>query len=547
MKTFSLITIILFLMFSFFLSNSYSQVTQEWIEIYNGPGNGEDVANSIAVDGSGNIYVTGYSFGSGTFSDYATIKYNSSGVQQWDARYNGTGNDLDEARSIAVDGSGNVYVTGRSMGSGTSSDFVTIKYNSAGVQQWTAIYNGSGNDWDAANSIAVDGSGNVYVTGKSIGSGTSEDFATIKYNSFGVQQWTARYNGPGNYSDEPRSIAIDGLGNVYVTGESFGSGTSYDYATIKYNSAGVQQWAARYNGPGNGIDYAYSIAVDGSGNVYVIGGSTGVVSDFDYATIKYNSAGVQQWAARYNGPGNDLDVGYSIAVDGSGNIYVTGRSIGSGTGEDFATIKYNSAGVQQWAAIYNGPGNGGDGAYSIAVDGSENVYVTGYSFGSGTGQDYAVIKYNSSGIQDWLQRYNGPGNGWDGANSIALDGSGNVYVTGGSYGNGTVFDYATIKYSQSIGIRIISTEIPKTFSLYQNYPNPFNPVTNIKFQIPKAGFVKLTVFDLLGREVETLASENLDAGTYKIDWNATNYPSGVYYYKLTVDRYSVTKKMILVK
>ncbi|MBK8553442.1 MAG: SBBP repeat-containing protein [Ignavibacteria bacterium] len=393
---------------------SFSQVTQEWVARYNGPGNLNDYTNSIAVDSSGNVYVTGHSLGSGTSIDYATIKLNSSGVQQWVARYNGPGNSTDRAYSIALDGSGNVYVTGYSIGSGTSDDYATIKYNSTGGEEWVARYNGPGNSSDRAYSIAVDGSGNVYVTGRSRSSGTWSDYATVKYNSSGVQQWVARYNGPGNLADYANSIAVDGSGNVYVTGNSDGSGTSDDYATVKYNSSGVQEWVARYNGPGNSIDYAYSIALDGSGNVYVTGYGIGSGTLNDYATVKYNSSGVQQWVARYNGPGNLYDYAYSLAVDGSGNVYVTGRSTGSGTSYDYATIKYNSSGVQQWVARYNGPENLFDDASSLAVDGSGNVYVTGNS-SSGTLYDYATVKYNSSGVQQWVARYNGPGNSGDDA------------------------------------------------------------------------------------------------------------------------------------
>jgi len=139
-----------------------------------------------------------------------------------------------------------------------------------------------------------------------------------------------------------------------------------------------------------------------------------------------------QWVQRYNGTGNDLDAGYSIAVDGSGNVYVTGSSWGIGTASDYATIKYNSSGVRQWIQRYNGPGNSGDVASSIVVDGLGNVYITGLISVNGSVGDYATIKYNSSGVQQWVQRYNGPGNDHEVATSIAVDGSGNVYVTGQS-------------------------------------------------------------------------------------------------------------------
>jgi len=360
-------------------------------------------------------------------------------------------------------------------------------------------------------------------------------------------EWVSLYNGTGNYEDNARSIAIDGSGNVYVTGYSMGSGTDYDYATVKYNSAGVQQWASRYNGPGNGWDGASSVAVDGLGNVYVTGYSMGIGTDYDYATVKYNSSGVQQWASRYNGPGNDWDGASSIAVDGSGNVYVTGKSKGIGTHYDIATIKYNSSGVQQWVQRYSGTGNGWDEGKELALDDSGNVYVAGFSQESGPGTDYITIKYNPSGVQQWLQKYNGPGNYGDGGYSIVLDDMGNVYVTGDCVGIGTDDDYGTIKYSQPVGIQTLSNEIPKEYKLIQNYPNPFNPITTIKFDISKSSFVKMVVYNSLGKEVTTLVNEKLSAGSYEVSWNGSDYPSGVYFYKLITDEYLNMKKMLLVK
>jgi uncharacterized delta-60 repeat protein len=520
---------------------------QQWASRYNGAVISEDRAASIAVDGSGNVYVTGISIGTGTDYDYATAKYNSAGVQQWIQRYNGPANGLDQALSIAVDASGNVYVTGYSEGSGTSYDFATVKYNSSGLQQWAQRYNGPGNNMDLAYSVTVDASGNVYITGSSAGTGTGfGDFATIKYNSAGVQQWASRYNGPDNGWDESVSIAVDASGNVYVTGASPGTGSGDDYATIKYNSAGVQQWAGRYNGPGNSTDRGASVKVDAAGNVYVTGRSTGTGSS-DYATIKYSAAGSQQWVSRYNGPGNSIDQANSIAVDASGNVYVTGQSSGSGTGNDYATLKYNSTGVQQWASRYNGTGNSLDEATSIAVDAAGNVYVSGQSIAAGTGDDYTTIKYSPAGAQLWLQRYNGPANSGDQASQMVIDAAGNVYVTGGSEGNGTSTDYATIKYSQMVGIEPVLQEIPSSYSLEQNYPNPFNPNTIINFQIPAENNVKLTVFDITGREIVTLINENLKAGTYKADFDGGKYSTGVYFYKLTAGNFNETKKMLMIR
>jgi len=423
---------------------------RKWVMRYHGPGNGDSEAKAMTVDGLGNIYVTGESWGSSTDGDYATIKYGANGKQFWVKRYNGPANGEDFATAIAVDGSGYVYVTGcsfvTSSGAGDDEepiyDYATVKYGPDGKQLWVNRYNGSGNDNDTAWAIAVDGSGNIYVTGGSVGSGTGADYATIKYNAKGQQLWVNRYNGPANGSDEARAIALDGSGNIYVTGQSWSSGTKDDYTTIKYSANGQQLWVKRYNGPANSWDQANTIAVDGSGNVYVTGRSDGITTLADYATIKYSTNGKKLWARRCNWPDNGYDEARAIAVDASGNVYVTGQSWSSVTEYDYATIKYSANGQQLWENRYNGPYNGFDGAWAIAVDGSGNVYITGESNGSGSVDvDYATIKYNASGKQVWIDRYTGPKNGWDWAWAIAADRWGDVYVTGGSSG-----DYATIKY-----------------------------------------------------------------------------------------------------
>ena len=439
-------------------------VQEAWVVRYNGPGNGDDEANAIAVDTSDNVYVTGYCWGSGTARDYTTIKYNSAGQQQWIARYNGPANDDDMATAIAIDSSGNVYVTGASLNPAGDLDYATVKYNSAGQEQWVARYSGPGGQFhvDSAVAIGVDASGNVYVTGTSDSTGTGLDYATIKYNSAGQEQWIVR--GPGNGNDFASAIAVDGPGNVYVTGSSTGAG-SLDFATVKYNSAGQEQWIARYNGSGNSNDIASAIALDTSGNVYV----TGTSSESRYATVKYNSAGQEQWVASY--PGTRAA---AIAVDASMNVYVTGSSSSSCTNSDYTTIKYNAAGQDQWVVRYNGPGNDDDRANAIAVDGSGNVYVTGQSLDSNVHYfEYATVKYNSAGQQQWVDRYNGPGTGENYATAITVDNLGSAYVTGFSFGSGTDFDYATIKYVQtSAAVEAMETPGPTPTPTATASPTP---------------------------------------------------------------------------
>ena len=138
----------------------------------------------------------------------------------------------------------------------------------------------------------MDAAGNVYVTGSSsfrsgIGLGNSpSDYVTVKYDTNGKGLWVARYNGPGNGDDNPSALAVDAAGNVYVTGSSQGSGTGYDYATVKYDAGGNELYVHRYNGPGNGDDLAVALALDTVGNIYVTGSSVGSDTSRDYATVK---------------------------------------------------------------------------------------------------------------------------------------------------------------------------------------------------------------------------------------------------------------------
>jgi len=435
-------------------------VCTDWEKRYNGPGNNSDIAYAIAVDGCGNIYVTGASDQSDTLPntlDYATISYDCYGNQLWVKRYNGPDDEDDLAQDIAVDDSGNVYVTGISgmwVATSYQTDYATIKYDSSGNELWVRRYNGPGDYKDNASAIAVDGYGNVIVTGRSYGIGTDYDYATVKYYPNGDTAWVRRYDGPANSYDSPRAITIDGSANVYVTGKSPGNGTFDDYATIKYDSSGNQLWIARYNGPLNAWDNATAMTVDNSGNIYVTGGSDSCRTGtrYDYATIKYDSLGNEIWIKRYNGSENGADWGHAIAVDHSGNVYVTGDSRGTGTQLDYATIKYDSSGNEIWVKRYNGPDNTDDKACAIALDGSGNLYITGWSRANGTFADYTTIKYDSSGTELWLARYNGPIDRGEYALDMVLDLSNNIYVTGYSeVGTGRFYntDYATVKYVQS--------------------------------------------------------------------------------------------------
>ncbi len=441
-------------------------VDTAWVRRYNGPGDYDDVAEALAVDDAGNVYVTGYSWsGPWTAEDYATIKYDQQGSELWVATYNGPGSSEDWPFALALDDSGNVCVTGRSIGSETSWDYATIKYDSSGNELWVSRYAGPARHWDIATHIAVDDSGNVHVTGSSKGGGTDlldYDYATIKYDPDGTELWVRRYNGPSDLLDCPRGLALDENGNVFVTGVSWDSVTNgvlwqSDCATVKYDASGNQLWIQRYNALGDGIDEGRAMAIDGSGNVYVTGCSDGSGTWWDYATIKYDSWGNQLWVRRYTGLGEFADdVPCAIALDASNDVNVTGYSRHNWCvpyNGDYATVKYDSSGNQLWARRYEGTLELDDEARAMAVGSSGSVYVTGrvdYSYDSGVLGDYGTVGYDSEGNELWFQRYNGGAEGFDEAKAIAADDFGNVYVTGYSMDDNTHKDWVTIKYVQAL-------------------------------------------------------------------------------------------------
>ncbi len=533
------------------LPQGFAQVSQSWLARYAGPTPGDDVGNAIAVDSAGNVYVAGRasssSFGIG---DFMVIKYSPSGDSAWLRTYDGSGNGEDEALAVAVDRSGNVYATGFSTDSSSGKDIVTIKYNSEGVMQWIRRYDGTARFEDIGTALALDSSANVYVTGQSFSTTTFSDFLTIKYNTSGVVQWVRRDSCSGLGQDYAFAIALDASASrVFVTGTSIGNGTGFDYYTSCYWAAnGDSVWSLRFNGPATADDEARSIAVDRFGNAFVTGFvNNGPTTSSDYATIKYDPIGAQQWVRFYNGSGDEDDAARAVAVDDAGNVYVTGWSLGDTSNTDFVTIKYTSNGVEQWVQRYNGQGDANDAAVAIATDRFANVYVGG-SGGDLFVRRFATAKYNTDGVQQWVVLSDSSGR----SRALRVDSDGSVYVTGNSEGLNP--DCVTIKYSQTTHVREDDDRMATEFVLCQNYPNPFNPATRIPFQVRglgvpagQAGFVSLKVYDVLGSEVATLVNEEKSPGEHIVAWDAEGVASGVYLYRLSADGATQTRRMILVR
>jgi uncharacterized delta-60 repeat protein len=372
-----------------------------WVRRYELPGNGyNDYVRDMALDGLGNIYVTGTSEDVDTNDDYLTIKYYPNGDTAWVRRYDGPEELNDLVSALAIDHSGNIYVTGTSWSSSTHMDYATVKYYPTGDTAWVRRYNGPINDIDEAYAIDIDSSNYIYVTGTSRGSDINNpDFLTIKYYPNGDTAWVRRFDdGPGGW-DQAYALTHDNSGNVYVTGRCVGIGTAEDYATIKYYPNGDTAWVRRYDGGINNlnIDYAKVVKVDNSGNVYVTGNSQGSGGLYDIVTIKYYPNGDTAWVRRYNGPENSVDEVSAAELDNSGNVYITGTSVGVNSHYDYLTIKYNPNGDMAWVGRYNGPGNGNDYAQDLVLNAAGNIYVTGSSADVDSDYDFTTIKYIQTG------------------------------------------------------------------------------------------------------------------------------------------------------
>ncbi len=295
---------------------------------------GGNVARGLCAAALGMALAASALAASGAAEGAAGRPVPAGGARLWLARHrNGT------ATALAVGPGGlRVYVTGSSQA--TPTGYATVAYSAAtGARLWTARYR---DGTAAALAVSPDGA-TVYVTGSRQGP-ASADFATVAYNAAtGARLWVARYNGPANGNDYASAVAVSPGGNrVYVTGSSDGS-TSTDYATVAYRAAtGARLWAARYNGAGKyGYDSPNAIAVSRGGTRVFVTGRSQAAKSSDYATVAYSAAtGARLWAARYQGPGNSHDFAYTVAVSPAGTrVYVTGSSYGAKS-SDYVTVAY---------------------------------------------------------------------------------------------------------------------------------------------------------------------------------------------------------------
>lgn len=549
-----------------FLALTAGTYTQ-WVSTYSPTGDinfSNAKGNAVTTDAAGYSYVTGYSqeeLLNG--NDIITIKYDETGNIVWAQLYGGDALLDDAGNGICVDASGNVYVVGTVTKLLSGQDIIILKYNSSGTLQWVKSYFETGFlgipliRTDNGMAIATDAYGYVYIAGFSTPSDNKTDIFLGKYSASGQVVWTKTNDGSANLNCEATSLAVSSTGNIYVAGFITSSAGDKDMAVEKFNSNGSLQWTKLVSGTGGGEDKAWGIVVDGYDNSYITGYVTSAGGNVDAATVKVNTYGTVVWNSIYNGQGGSVDKAWGIVVDTDGSVFITGQTDNSGANTDYLTIRYNSNGTVNWLQTYNGTGNGQDIASSIAILNSSmnrSIVVTGKSWGTSDNYDYATVKYNlTDGTQTLASRYSFDGNTNDCAKALTISIDLKIVITGFSqliFGgdNGVQSTYiSTLSYNDYSSQLTSANNAPKIYSLSQNYPNPFNPSTTISFELPAAGNVKITVYDMLGKAVNVLLNQNLDAGSHEVTFSAANLSSGIYFYELSAGSFRDVKKMTLVK
>ena len=391
------------------------------------------------LDNMNNLIIVGNTYTTGQEENVWIAKYDPEGILLWQYEYNYASNGRDYATNVITDGNGTIFVTGSIFDNVSNTfDFLTLKISTTGILQWIATHDANGFD-DIAADIALDGNGNIYVTGGSQ-IGTSDwNYTTIKYDANGTLIWTQQYD-YANLRDVAVNIEVSNSA-VIVTGASANTPQEWDYATLHYDLNGTLQNTERTASGITGFDQPMDMIQDANGYIYVTGRGTQNGINYDIQTLKLSPTLVVEWVATFDGAGFQ-DGAADLEVDASENIYIVGYTQNNNLSTDLLVIKYDKNGNQLWKRTRSSEtGNAKATAATLNSDGS--IIVTG-EVQNGTQTDFITLKYSPSGILQWENRYD-PGTQEDIPRNVETDSNGDIYVTGTS-DDGNTSTYTTIKY-----------------------------------------------------------------------------------------------------
>ena len=421
--------------------------------VYSTGGVGDESAVAVATDAAGFPIVVGDAVTAAAGDlDIRWASWTLAGDVRWTSVEGFWDNPAnpgarDKATGVVVDDAiGAAYVAGTTEGATTGNDIVLIKVADGlggylpGAVVWAKTASTATGRDDEAEAVAMDKSGNVYVTGGTERSDGTMDLVTVKFLPDGTVAWKLPHNNATTRFDRGLAIAVSGS-SVYVAGISDRKGHGDDLVLLKYTTGGERRWVRYYDDPLNRDESVSGIAVTGSA-VYVCGsGKETLTKPGDALLVKYLNDGTRAWASWSAGRAGGDDAWIDVAVDAKGRAHVTGYQKRAATGTDIVTAMYTTGGAMSWGRGYSATGKGPDVGTALAVDADGRTYVSGWRTGSDGDTDMVALKYGTSGTTLWTTAYPDPAGypigpyketdlGDDRANDVALSGA-YAYVAGG--------------------------------------------------------------------------------------------------------------------
>jgi hypothetical protein len=444
---------------------------------------------------------------------------------------------------------GGCIITGTTQSYGAGGDDVyLIKTDASGNEVWSQTFGGS--DSDYGRSVQQTSGGGYIIAGYTGSYGTgSDDVYLIKTDASGNEVWSQTFGGSDQEWGMSGQQTFDGGYIIAGSTQSYGAG-SWDVYLIKADASGNEVWSQTFGGSDDDMGHSVQQTSDGG---YIIAGETGSygAGGDDVYLIKTDTSGNEEWNQTFGGSG--FEGGWSTRQTEDGGYVIGGLtdSYGAG-GPDFYLIKTDALGSEEWSKTFGGSSN--EWGTSVQQTSGGGYIIAGQTQSYGVGGDIYLIKTDASGNEVWSQTFGGSGyeHGW----SVQQTSDGGYIIAGNtsSYGAGPGDVYLVRVAPETAVNRLfgIPPEVeiltaPSGYSLSQNYPNPFNPVTTISFELPRADVVRLVIYDINGREVAELVNGWRDAGAHEVTFDASNFASGVYLYRLEAGDFIASGKMVLMK
>ncbi|NWF90801.1 MAG: T9SS type A sorting domain-containing protein [Ignavibacteriaceae bacterium] len=537
-------TVILLLIISIPVAAQIQLAWERWLDYQV-----QDVPVKMTIDKGNNIYIAG-STDDGYDYDYLLVKYNTFGELQWIRTFNGPSNWDDGIANMLLDDSSNIYLTGY-MSTTFGTAFSTLKYDTNGNLLWEGAFSRTslGFNWGSGNSILIDNEGISYITGF-LASNSAKKIYTLIYKPNGSLKNILFPSTTDIYNSEGIQLLIDDSNCLYVCCRK-NEGDKHLIGIQKYDKNLTLIWDKNYSTNNPSLNFANGFIFDKKkGLIYILSKNHLSASNgFSISTI--DTMGNLVWTKSYTSDESEFFPG-SFSFDSENNLLTIGYMRSNfESGYNVFILKISSDGDILWEKKYEKE------KCSLnrilhKIDKIDNIYITSSIYRSNiSSPDILITKFDSTGNLLWEEIYDSPTEGsYSEPIDFSLTDKDELIITGfgsskSEYWN--PFEILTIKYIPSVSNIIQNEAVPIEFGLSQNYPNPFNPITTIKYSIPITCNVLIKVFDLLGNEVKILVNEIKTPGNYSVNFNASSFASGTFFYKIFANNYSQTKKMILIK